>query len=262
MYKLYQCIKKDVKTIVLCSGLGGHAHFWRPQLECLTQYFNVFIYDQKGILKESSELPDSYTLTMMAEELAELLAEHGISKCYFIGHALGAFVGMELAIHSDIIIEKMLLINPWAELDPHTNRCFSTRLNLLENSGIEAYIRAQALFLYPPSWISTHDEDLKTAENNMILNSCSLENIKKRLNALRVYQPSQVAQKLQVSCHVIGNQDDFLVPWQQGLKLAQLIPECTFKLFPHGGHASTVTQTAQINEEILYVLNAKSSIYN
>ncbi|MBF7685716.1 pyrimidine utilization protein D [Acinetobacter sp. B10A] len=247
-YTIYPSQQSEAKTIVLSSGLGGHAQFWAPQLEALTQHFNVLTYDHVGIHHQSADLPQDYTLTDMARELYQIIEHAQIKTCYFIGHALGAFIGMELAKIAPKQIEKIIMINPWEELDPHTIRCFNTRLKLLEHAGISAYIQAQALFLYPPAWISQHDQQLKQQEQYMIDQACTTHNIKTRLHALKSYQPLHAIHAIDMPCLIISNQDDFLVPWQRGLALSKAITHSQFELFDTGAHASTVTQTSQIND--------------
>ncbi|MBF7695357.1 pyrimidine utilization protein D [Acinetobacter rathckeae] len=246
-YTIYPSQNTHAKTVVLSSGLGGHAQFWKPQIEALSQHFHVLTYDHIGITSNSADLPNGYSLTDMATELHQIMQTAHIDQCYFIGHALGAFIGIELAKIAPKCIEKMIMINPWEQLDPHTLRCFTTRLTLLEHAGTAAYIQAQALFLYPPAWISAHDQQLKQQEQHMIEHACTEANIKTRVNALKSYEPLQSVKYVTMPCLIISNEDDFLVPWQRGLALSKAIAHSQFKLFKTGAHASTVTETEQIN---------------
>lgn len=253
-YTIYPSQTTGAKTVVLSSGLGGHAKFWTPQIDALTVHFNVLTYDHVGIRANSAPLPEGYQLQNMAQELYHVLQLADIKQCYFIGHALGAFIGMELAKIAPQCIEKIIMINPWDKLDPHTLRCFTTRLALLEHAGITAYIQAQALFLYPPAWISAHDQQLKQQEQHMIEHACTAANIKKRIQALRNYQPLLAVHAIDMPCLIISNEDDFLVPWQHGFTLSKAIANSQFELFKTGAHASTVTETKQVNSRLLNFL--------
>lgn len=36
-YRIFPCVtQQDAEIVVLSSGLGGHASFWKPQIETLT----------------------------------------------------------------------------------------------------------------------------------------------------------------------------------------------------------------------------------
>lgn len=250
----YRSVRSQAKTVVLCSGLGGHAQYWQAQITHLQQQFHVLTYDQTGVLAESEILPDGYNLPMMADELRQILEQQKITQCHFIGHALGGFIGLELAHQAPQLVDKLVVVNAWDRLDAHTNRCFATRLTLLRQAGVAAYVQAQALFLYPPAWISQHDPQLRQQEQQAIAHFAPLENVEKRLAALRQYQPEQTARKVSHSVLVIANQDDFLVPWQRGLALSRLIPHADFELYPTGGHASSVTQADWFNSCVLQYL--------
>ena len=69
-------------------------------------------------------------------------------------------------------LDSLIVINGWRTLSPHTRRCFETRLALLRHAGVEAFLRAQPLFLFPPDWIAAHDDALK-AELAKALAKCS-----------------------------------------------------------------------------------------
>ena len=251
---LYRSTKSQAKTVVLSSGLGGHAQYWQSQIDALQQHFHVLTYDQEGVFPDSHILPDNYSLPAMVVELQQILEAEKIDQCHFIGHALGGFIGLELARLAPCLVEKLVVVNAWDQLDAHTNRCFATRLTLLRQAGVAAYVQAQALFLYPPAWISTHDQQLVQQEQQAIAHFAPLENVERRLAALRQYQPEHTAREVNQPVLVIANQDDFLVPWQRGLALSRLIPHADFELYPTGGHASSVTQPDWFNACVLQYL--------
>jgi len=148
------------------------------------------------------------------------------------------------------------MLNAWGELDSHTQKCFQARTSLLVNSGAEAYVRAQALFLYPPQWISTHIDQLTEAENKQLLDFPPIQNVLARLQAVQAFKlNAEHRQALKdIPVHLLANQDDFLVPYQRSQQLQQCLPHSHLSLLDTGAHASTVTQTDQVNQLILSFL--------
>jgi aminoacrylate hydrolase len=252
----FPCQQHSDQTVVLSSGLGGHAHYWTPQIQMLSQHFHVLCYDHEGIAADSAPLAADYSLQHLARQLAEILKQRQLSHCYFVGHALGAFIGLELARLDASLLDRLVLINAWEALDAHTNKCFEARLSLLQHAGVEAYVRAQALFLYPPQWISSHAEQIQAQEQQQIAQFAPANNVYARIAALRRYHAGQIAAQIAQPCLLLVNQDDFLVPWQRGVALAKQLPNAQLCLMPSGAHASNITQAAQVNAEILQFLCA------
>ncbi len=245
----------DADFMILSSGLGGHAAFWQPQIDALAEHFHVLSYDQEGCHADTKLLPVSYSMTNMAEMVLEILEKENISKCHFMGHALGGHIGAELALIAEekVKLQSLTLINAWDSLDPHTLKCFQTRIALLKNSGAEAYVRAQALFLYPPAYISKNIAQITQSENAALPNFPPIENVLARLNALMQFKfTAQHRDALQaVDLHIISNKDDFLVPYQKSLDLQAFLGHGKLSIFETGAHASTVTETQLLNQSIL-----------
>jgi aminoacrylate hydrolase len=249
----------DAPYVVLSSGLGGHASFWNPQIEALQQYFHVVAYDQEGCHSDSELLPTPYSVDHMARQILDLLISHNIREFHFMGHALGGHIGMQLAtyqVDKAFKLFSLTMLNAWGELDAHTQKCFEARTSLLLNGGAEAYVRAQALFLYPPHWISTHLDPLTEVENKQLLVFPPIQNILARLQAVQAFKLETEHQQAlkDVPIHLIANQDDFLVPYQRSQQLQQCLPHSHLSLLDTGAHASTVTETDQVNQLILSFL--------
>lgn len=248
--------------IVLSSGLGGHANFWNSQIDALKKYFHVLTYDQEGCTSDTKLLKNDYSLTDMAQQVLDILNHEQIEQCHFLGHALGGHIGAELAVLMEQenrrgVGHKKLLsltsLNAWDELDPHTEKCFTARIALLKCAGVRAYVEAQALFLYPPKWISQNIEKIKNAEEAQLKHFPPVENIFSRLGALQKFKINEqhIEALKNTKIHLIANQDDFLVPYHKSFDLKLKLGHGTCSVFAHGAHASSITEAEIINKSIV-----------
>ena len=108
----------------------------------------------------------------------------------------------------------------------------------------------------PPHWISAHIDQLTEAENRQLLDFPPIQNVLARLQAVQAFKLNEEHQQVlkDVPIHLIANQDDFLVPYQRSQQLQQCLPHSYLSLLDTGAHASTVTETDQVNQLILSFL--------
>ena len=250
----------EAPTLVLSSGLGGVAGFWQPQLAALTARYRVVLYDQRGTGRSADSLPEGYSMAMMAAELADALALHGILRFSLIGHALGGLMGMQLALDYPDRVERIVVINGWLTLHPHTHRCFQVRQDLLLNVGVEAFVRAQPLFLYPAEWMAEHQIRLQQEDSHHVTHFQGMENLMRRLHALMSADFSGRAAAIPQPVLVIASQDDLLVPWRCSVALAGALSNATEKMMAWGGHAMSVTDPDNFNALLLQWLDQTDDV--
>ena len=260
-YKIHPCTENSAADfLIFSSGLGGHGSFWRPQIDAFTRYFHVLTYDQEGCHADSAILPDDYNIIDLAQQLLQIIRQEKIRHFHFVGHAIGSFIGAELALllnSSELRVLSLTCINCWDELDPHTQKCFEARIHLLKSAGSDAYVRAQGLFLYPPSWISKHHQHLKTLEDIQLADFPPPQNVLKRIQVAQQFKINeQHIQALQHSqLHLIANQDDFLVPVHKSSDLKQRLGHGCLSILATGAHASTQTEPELLNKTMLEFLH-------
>jgi aminoacrylate hydrolase len=242
------------EVVLFCSGLGGAAAFWAPQLEAFGRRFRVVTYDQRGTGADRSRLPEGYSIADMADEAAALLDRLGISSCHFVGHALGGAVGLEFARRHSGRLQRLAVVNGWARMDSHTERCFEARLALLKHCGIPAYIRAQAIFLYPAAWASANAERLAIEDKNGVSHFQGVDNLHVRLAALRAWDATAYLADIRAEVVALAAKDDVLVPWTASKFLADRLPRGRMSLLADGGHACTVTRPDESNAALLEFL--------
>jgi len=248
----------DAETIVLSAGLGGAGAFWQPQISALAEHFRVVTYDQRGTGRSVAVLPDNYSIGHMAEDVMAMLDSLGIARCHFMGHALGGIVGLEIALRRPSLLNRLILVNTWAKADSHTGRCFAVRKHLLLNVGVEAYVQAQPIFLYPAVWLSQNAERVAIEEKHGIAHFQGTDTLLKRIGALLAFDVSTRLGEIKVPTLVAASRDDVLVPWTASQILAERLPHSELWIIAEGGHGFTVTEQDTFNTKILSFLEKSS----
>lgn len=233
--------------LILSSGLGGASGYWAPNVAALAERHRVIAYDHRGTGRSDRNLDGPLTVKRMADDVRALMDAIGIETATFIGHALGGHIGLHLALESPERLDRLVVINGWAKLDPHTARCFDTRLALLRDSGPRAYLHAQPLFLYPPQWISDHDDRLRDEEEAQIDEFAGTEMVQRRIAAVRHVNLVDRLSEIATRTLVLAADDDMLVPASCSERLAAGLPNAQLARLTTGGHVCNVTRADHFN---------------
>jgi aminoacrylate hydrolase len=247
-------------TVLLSSGLGGSAGFWQPQLGALiTAGHRVIAYDQRGTGRSPAALPETYAIEDMAKDVLEILDATKTSQCHFAGHALGGLVGLQLALDAPSRIASLVLINAWSKPNPHSARCFDTRLALLGACGPRTYVEAQPIFLYPAAWAAEHAQRVADEVDHAFAHFPGEANMRARIAALRAFDVDTRLADIAAPTLIAAAKDDTLVPWTCSQRLADGLGDVTLDFMPHGGHAHSVTEAEAFNRSLLDFLSRVSA---
>ena len=248
-------IASDAPSVLMSSGLGGSAGFWRPQLPSLIAAgWRVVVYDQRGTNRSPGALPDGYTIADTARDVVEVLDGSGTARCHFVGHALGGLVGLQLALDAPERVASLVLINAWSRPNPHSARCFDARIALLAGSGRRAYVEAQPIFLYPAAWSAAHAGQVATEVDHAFDNFPGEADLLARIGALRAFDIDARLGDIAVPTLVATATDDVLVPWTCSQRLADGLPNATLERVSQGGHAHNATEADTFNPVLLKFL--------
>ena len=248
--ELYYEVHGDGPPLLLVAGLGGVGAFWTPQLDALVPHFRVVLHDHRGT-GQSSRDRIAYSVGQMAQDVLDLADGLGIGRFHFAGHSTGAAIGQELMLRHAGRVTAAVLSSGWARRDPWFHRCFEVRDRILRDCGPEAYVRAQALFLYPPWWVSVHPERLATMEAAMIAHLPPPEIVSSRIAALMAYGPGDELAAIRTPTLVVCADDDHLTPPHYSVDMHRLIPGSDLAILPDGGHFNTTSRAAEFNETML-----------
>lgn len=247
----------DASTVLLSAGLGGSGAFWAPQMEALTARFRVVLYDHRGTGRSHRELPSPYAVADMARDMAGIIDALGGSAVHVVGHAAGGLAALQLALDSPPRVRSVAVVNGWGRPDPHIARCFRTRISLLNDSGPEAYVHAQPLFLYPADWISQNAARLAEEEVHHLAGFQGRDNMLARINALLAFDIDDRLGEIACPVLVSASADDMLVPSLCSRRVAERLPNATLDIAAWGGHAFTATVPDAFNAALIAFLSGE-----
>ena len=246
--------------LILSAGLGGLGAYWTPNLGALAHDHRVILYDHRGTGRSDRALPVGLTVDDMAGDVIALMDGLDLASAALVGHAAGGCIGLSLALRHPERIERLLIVNGFSRPDPHFLRCFDTRLALLRGSGVDAFLHAQPIFLYPARWSADNDARLAAEEAQQLAHFPGVESVEARIAALRAFDVDDRLGEIAASTLLVAAEDDMLVPDSCSERLASGLRDGTLARMGWGGHACNVTNAAGFNELTRAWLDARAPL--
>ena len=83
--------------LTFSHSLACSTAMWGPQIAEFSRRFRVLSFDTRGH-GQSDAPPGPYTLELLADDLAALLAKLGITHTHFCGLSMGGMIGQTFAL--------------------------------------------------------------------------------------------------------------------------------------------------------------------
>ena len=94
--KLYYETSGSGPPLLLVSGLGGTAGFWRQQAPRLAERFTVVVHDHRGVGRSSRDAI-AYSIEQMAGDTLALMDHLDIGTAAMVGQSTGGAIGQHVA---------------------------------------------------------------------------------------------------------------------------------------------------------------------
>ncbi len=99
-------------VVVLCHGYNGSHQDWMHQLPALVARYRVLTTDHRG--HGSSEAPSeraAYSIPLFAADVIALTDALGIDKFSLVGHSMGGFIALRIAVDFRHRLRSLVLVD-------------------------------------------------------------------------------------------------------------------------------------------------------
>ena len=226
--------------LLLISGLGGLASYWRPQLPALTDRFQVIVHDHRGT-GQSAKSAIRYSVDQMTADVIGLMDGLGIASAHVLGHSTGGAIGQTLALKQPRRLASLILFATWCRRDPFFARSFAVRKDILAAKGAEGYVRASNLVLHPPWWVSQNHALLEREEAQAIASFPPPEIVASRIDAICAFELAGRLKDIKTETLIVCAKDDMVTPAYMSEDLARELPHAELAWLETGGHVVSKT---------------------
>ncbi len=244
------------ETVVLLHGLGSSLDSWHYQLPDLAAAgYRILRIDQRGF--GGSTYPGgALRFGDMAADLAGLLGFLGLEKVHLVGISMGGLTALQFATHHRPHLQKIVLVNTFASLQPDNFSqfvYFYFRLLMAHTLGVSAQADAVARRIFQrPEQAALRQKliaDIRRADPRAYRGA---------LRAIKNFDARPALAAIAVPALVITGADDSTVHPQRQRDLAALLPNARQVVIPAANHAVIVDQPQIFNQVLLDFLSQDS----
>jgi len=235
--------------VLLLHGLGATCDSWGYQIPALTSAgLRVIAPDIRGF-GQSTYPGRGVSVSDLSGDMACLLQSIRIERAHIVGISMGGTVAVQLALDFPQLIDKLVLVNTFAQLRPERPTLlayFAFRFILVHTLGLPAQARAVASRIFPRP-------DQAQYRQELIRQICQADpnGYRAAMRALARFNATRRLGEIKSPTLVISGELDNTVPLNIQLRLAQGIPNSRHLIIPHAGHAIIADQPEVFNQVLL-----------
>jgi aminoacrylate hydrolase len=237
------------EPLLLVPGLSGRGSFWAGQVPDLARDFRVIVHDHRGTGR-STHSRIQYSIEQMAGDALTLMDALGLESAHLVGHSTGGAIGQAIALDHPRRLRSLVLSATWGGPDPYFRRLFESRKGVLLSQGVEAYLRASALYMSPPAWVSANDALLNEQHRAALAEAAPVEVTVSRIDAILRHDRRARLADVRVPTLVVVAQDDMITPRFYSDELASRVPGSKLVVLDGGGHAVPMIAPAAYNAAV------------
>jgi 3-oxoadipate enol-lactonase len=224
--RLYYEVEGPVEgpSLVLLEGLGASVDGWRHNLPRLAQRYRVVAYDFRG--NGRSDKPDTHlSIPLLAEDSLAVMDHLAIASAHVYGQSLGGMVALEMALSNQERVRSLILA---ATHGGHSAAFHRLPWKVPKSKPF--------VMLYSRSFLKRHPERV-AEELRLVQARPQPPGIQRRQwEAIHEWDAWDRLGEIRVPTLILHGTEDRLVPQENGIRLAELIPGAELHLLEGAGH--------------------------
>jgi pimeloyl-ACP methyl ester carboxylesterase len=247
----------DGPPLLLIGGLGSYRHGWQPVVDALSPHFTVYRMDNRDAGDNNPEdVP--YTIEDMAGDVAGFLDAVGVTRTPVLGHSMGGFIALHLALNRPDLVDRLLLVgtssaagaalgSPLVPIDPAD----------WIDDPVERTL-ARAPLTHAPGFFDDKPDVLQAVAARTSGNRITCEGYNRQLAAISdTHDVRTLLSEISVPTLVLHGDADPLIPLRGGEVLNRDLPDCRLIVYPGVGHHPQAEMPEKFIEDVLGFLQGE-----
>ncbi len=234
--------------LLMVTGLGYASWCWQGLRAALRERWDVVVFDNRGTGR-SDKPAGPYTMAMLADDAANLMQAAGIARAHVLGHSMGGYISLTLALRHPQRVRSLALIGT-SPGGPDTQPVPEETLKMWGLAGTmppAEYARKSMPLSFAPGWTEQHPAEFDTLLERRLQfptpPACWLA----QYQACAEFVNTGVdVRGIRVPALVLHGLQDRVVPHHNGALLAQRLPHATFVSLPDSGHLPFLEEPARV----------------
>lgn len=229
------------KVLMFCPGFGCDQNVWRHIVREIINDYKIILFDNVGTGKSDKNAYNKHkysTLQGYADDVLEILDDLKVGKVNFVGHSVGATIGMLAVIKDPAKFEKLLMIGP----SPRYINDPPEYIGGFEQEQMDGILQIMENDYY--AWAKTFgpiimgNTDRPELGLELTDNFCSVDpEIAKHFGRVTFLNDSrQELHKIKIPTLILQCVEDVIAPVEVGNYLTKHIPVSTLRVLNATGH--------------------------
>jgi pimeloyl-ACP methyl ester carboxylesterase len=221
------------EPIVFLHGLGASGKVWKGVLSCLENSFQLINIDLGGFGR-SQEEDRELTLDYWIDGVLQILTDLGIKKVHLVGHSLGSFISLAIALRNTQLIKTVTAISTLPEFDESISKAFKQRATKVREYGLESVLDdiirtgfSKLTLESKPDLVDYYRKLVAENGRNQYAKACESVN--------RLSIKSELS-NIKCPVQIIVGVEDVITPVEKSEFVRQAIPESLFFTLENAGH--------------------------
>jgi pimeloyl-ACP methyl ester carboxylesterase len=255
---LYYEVYGEGDPLLLIMGLSLTSKSWFRTIPALSEQYKVIVFDNRGV-GQSGKPNTPYSIALMAEDARAVLDAADVESAHVYGISMGGMIAQRLALKYPERVKSLILGCTTSGGQNHVQPEADVSMLMLSRASStatpEEMAWATAPILYSHSFLENNRaivaEDIQARIETPILPYAYML----QLQACLAHDTYNEISQIKVPTLVIHGDEDRLVPYENGVTLADRIPGAEFVSISGAGHIYVTEANDFINSKVLEFLN-------
>jgi len=251
----YETLGQGPPLLMLMGLRRDHTWFHRQNPE-FAKHFTVILMDNRGA-GQSAKPDEPYSIAGMAEDTVGLLDTLGLDSVHVLGVSMGGCIAQELALNFPQRVRGLVLGcttcgGAEALTTPeHIMQWYADPAGM----SPEEILRRNLRIYFSDRYLREETEEVESFIQMSLRDQQPNFAFKRQMQAMRDFASASRLPGLAAPTLVATGSDDGLMPPENSLILAGLIPDSSLMMYPQGRHCFFMEMAGRFNKEVISFLH-------